>query len=152
MLNFVINITLFVLAVIWFTQIILAEMQINLGSKLSYTEFLHQIEKTPNIKSINIQDSGNNFFNKDSYKRIEIKNSQNCVFFTDTDETLYSKILEKILTLINQNQNINLNYKTKTNHLSSLLLSLSILCATLNGINYLMPKKIKNWFNDILPS
>ncbi|EMR14681.1 MAG: hypothetical protein Q8897_01070 [Sweet potato little leaf phytoplasma] len=152
MLNFAINITLLVLVIIWFMQIILAEMQINLGTKLSYKDFSTQLEQNKNITSINIQDSGNNFFNKDSYKRIEIKTNQNNVFFTDTDEPLYIKMLSKIFILLENNNNINLNYKTKTNHLSSLLLSLSILCATLNGINYLMPKKIKNWFNDILPS
>nr|QOX89280.1 hypothetical protein H7685_01990 ['Parthenium hysterophorus' phyllody phytoplasma] len=55
-------------------------MQINLGTKLSYKDFSTQLEQNKNITSINIQDSGNNFFNKDSYKRIEIKTNQNNVF------------------------------------------------------------------------
>ncbi|MDV3150264.1 MAG: hypothetical protein Q8828_01245, partial [Candidatus Phytoplasma australasiaticum] len=57
MLNFAINITLLVLVIIWFMQIILAEMQINLGTKLSYKDFSTQLEQNKNITSINIQDS-----------------------------------------------------------------------------------------------
>ncbi|MDO8168224.1 hypothetical protein [Candidatus Phytoplasma melaleucae] len=128
------------------------EMQIPSGDKISFNQMIKKITQKKNLKSIQIQEIGGNFFNKDSYKRIEIKNQNDNIFFIDIDDALYLSLLNKITTIAESEKTINITYKMRSNYLSSILLSLSILCAALNVFKFIIPIKIKNWFNDILPS